>query len=144
MDIDMKNLGRRLAVDSRDFCVACVVLPLVAFLLGISAVYYPVPLLALVIAGTCLGWVVFYRLLARADRQLHGRVATVVSFGAVSLTTAFGTGMMVAGPGSYEPAALALSFACGLIGAILFRQHQREARRAQASRVVPLLPAARR
>ena len=123
--MDKKVIAKRLAADGRDFCVACIVLPLVAFLLGMAAIYYPIPLLSLVIASACLGWVAFYRLLSRSDNELHGRIATVVSFGSLSLASAFGSGMMVAGPGNYDVIALAVSFACGLIGAILFRKHQR-------------------
>jgi len=123
--MNKRLLAKILAADGRDFCVACIVLPLAAFLLGMAAIYYPIPLLALVIASSCLGWVAFYRLLSRSDNELHGRIATVVSFGTLSLASAFGSGMMVAGPGNYDVIALSISFACGLIGAILFRKHQR-------------------
>lgn len=132
--MDTKQLAKRLAVDSRDFCVACIVLPLIAFMLGMLAIHYPIPLLSLVIAGSCLGWIAFYRLLSRPDRELHGRIATVVSFGTLSLSSAFGSGMMVAGPGNYDVMALSISFVCGLLGALQYRRHQRESLAEQGSK----------
>ena len=122
----MKTIALRLATGTRDVCIACIALPLVAFSLGMAAIYYPIPLLAAAIAGGCLGWVVFFRLMSRADAELHGRIASIFSFGAISMSAAFGSGMMAAGPGNYDVMALAISFVCGLVGAILFRQYQRE------------------
>ena len=125
--MNKKEFAKRLVLNSRDVCIACIVLPCLAFVLGMAAVNYPVPVLGLSIAACGLGWVAFYRLLAAPEvRELHGRVATVISFAALSLANGFGSGMMVAGPGNYDVLAMAFSFGFGLIGALTYRKHQRE------------------
>jgi hypothetical protein len=132
--MDKKHLARRLATSGRTLCVACIVLPCLAFALGVAAVYFPVPVLALTIAACGLGWISFYRLLSAPEiRDLHGRIATVVSFGSLSLAHAFGSGITVAGPGNYDLVAMTLSFAFGLISALIYRRHQRELSSMQAS-----------
>lgn len=126
-----KELAKQLTRDGRDLCIACVILPCVAFALGVVAIHYPVPVLGFTIAACCLGWVAFYRLLAAPDvKELHGRIATVVSFATLSLANGFGSGMMAAGPGNYDAIAMALAFSFGLVGALIYRRHQREGSRA--------------
>ncbi len=125
--MDSKDLVRRLISSGPSLCVACIALPCLAFALGVAAVYFPVPVLALTIAAGGLGWISFYRLLSAPEiRDLHGRIATVVSFASLSLAHAFGSGMTVAGPGSYDLVAMTLSFAFGLISALIYRRHRRE------------------
>jgi len=121
------EFAKRLVRNSRDMCIACIVLPCMAFALGVAAIYFPVPVLTVSIAAAGLGWLAFYRLLSTPEvKDLQGRIATVASFGALSLAHAFGSGMMVAGPGNYDLAAMVLSFGFGLIGALIYRKHQRE------------------
>lgn len=112
---------------SRDLCVACIILPCLAFALGVFAVYHPGPILLLSIAAAGLGWLVFTRLLlSKKAGQVSGRIAAALTFGAMSMAQAFGAGMMVAGPGNLDVLSMLFAFGLGLLAAMAYRRHHRD------------------
>lgn len=114
--------------EGRDLCVACVLVPAVAFIVGLAAVSFPLQVggAGLVAALVCVA--MFYRAMGdQTLKHLHGRIALVSSMVSISVLSGLGCGLMAAGPAqSIYGLGMMLSFSFGLAGGITYRKHRRE------------------
>ena len=118
--------------EGRDLCVACVVVPAFAFIVGLAAVSFPLQVGGMGLAAALVCVAAFYKAMGdRSLKHLHGRIALVSSMVSISVLSGLGCGLMAAGPAqSIYGLGMMLSFSFGLAGGVTYRKHRRELNRA--------------
>lgn len=108
-------------------CVGCLAVPVASFMLGIASISYPVLVVLLsVLGGGVLWWVLLQSFMPKEVSALDAKSITGLLSVAAGGIYGYLAGIIVGSTGQYVKEAIVISFAMGLIAAILYRSHNKD------------------